>query len=74
MSDGSHDLMAWAYPIGAQRPPTTSDGMYVGAADSTMGDIECDIVRTFSLEFEFFDSEVLVVLGVWISSATNPFM
>lgn len=65
MGDGTDDFVTRADPVVTQWTPTASDGVDVGAADTTVGDGEGDIVRALGLELEVSDREVLVVLGVY---------
>jgi hypothetical protein len=68
VGDGTDNLVSWDDPVGAQGTPTASNGVDVGAANTTVGDGDGDIVRALGLELVLVDSEVGVVLGVYLSA------
>jgi hypothetical protein len=68
VGDGTDNLVTRDDPFGAQRSPTTGDGVDVRPTDTTVRDGDGDIVRTLGLELVFLNGEVGVVLGIYESA------
>ena len=64
LGSSADDLVTGNAEVMVQRTPTTRDGVYVRAANATVGDGNVDIVVGLALELEVEDLEVGPVLGV----------